>query len=54
MEPVVVDVFDAEALARAVLGAKPEIIIHQLTDLSENSGSGDEARRARPQRPHSR
>ncbi|MGB3581374.1 MAG: NAD(P)-dependent oxidoreductase [Roseiarcus sp.] len=35
VEPVVVDVFDAEALARAVLGAKPEIIIHQLTDLSE-------------------
>jgi nucleoside-diphosphate-sugar epimerase len=35
VEPVVVDVFDAEALAKAVLGAKPEIIIHQLTDLSE-------------------
>ena len=32
---MVVDVFDAEALAKAVLGAKPEIIIHQLTDLSE-------------------
>ncbi len=34
-EPVVVDVFDAEALARAVLEAKPEIVIHQLTDLAE-------------------
>ncbi len=34
-EPVVVDVFDAEALARAVLEAKPEIVIHQLTDLAD-------------------
>lgn len=33
--PVVVDVFDAEALATAVRDAKPEIVIHQLTDLSE-------------------
>lgn len=33
VEPVVVDVFDAEALARAVAAAKPEIVIHQLTDL---------------------
>ena len=32
-EPVVVDVFDAEALARAVVAAAPEAIIHQLTDL---------------------
>jgi nucleoside-diphosphate-sugar epimerase len=32
--PVVVDVFDAEALATAVLGARPEIVIHQLTDLA--------------------
>jgi nucleoside-diphosphate-sugar epimerase len=32
--PVVVDVFDAEALATAVLDAKPEIVIHQLTDLA--------------------
>jgi nucleoside-diphosphate-sugar epimerase len=32
--PVVVDVFDAEALAIAVLEAKPEIVIHQLTDLA--------------------
>lgn len=33
VEPVVVDVFDAAALARAVAAAKPEIVIHQLTDL---------------------
>jgi nucleoside-diphosphate-sugar epimerase len=32
--PVLVDVFDAEALAAAVLEARPEIVIHQLTDLS--------------------
>ena len=34
--PVLVDVFEAEALANAVFEAKPEIIIHQLTDLSED------------------
>ena len=33
VEPVVVDVFDAAALARAVAGARAEIVIHQLTDL---------------------
>jgi nucleoside-diphosphate-sugar epimerase len=32
-EPVVVDVFDAQALARAVKSAGPEVVIHQLTDL---------------------
>ena len=32
-EPVVVDVFDAAALARAVKDAKPDVVIHQLTDL---------------------
>ena len=30
---VVVDVFDADALKRAVMHAQPEIVIHQLTDL---------------------
>jgi nucleoside-diphosphate-sugar epimerase len=34
-EPVVVDVFDAEALAKAVLDASPDIVIHQLTDLAD-------------------
>jgi len=33
IEPVVVDVFDAPALTRAVADANPEIVIHQLTDL---------------------
>jgi nucleoside-diphosphate-sugar epimerase len=32
-EAVVVDVFDAAALARAVAVAAPDIVIHQLTDL---------------------
>jgi nucleoside-diphosphate-sugar epimerase len=33
--PVLVDVFEAEALANAVFDARPDIVIHQLTDLSE-------------------
>jgi nucleoside-diphosphate-sugar epimerase len=32
---VVVDVFDAAALARAVEAARPEVVIHQLTDLPD-------------------
>jgi nucleoside-diphosphate-sugar epimerase len=32
--PMLVDVFEAEALTAAVIQAKPEIVIHQLTDLS--------------------
>ncbi|MDE1993013.1 MAG: NAD(P)-dependent oxidoreductase [Rhizobiaceae bacterium] len=31
--PVVVDVFDADALTAALAEAKPDIVIHQLTDL---------------------
>ena len=33
VEPVIVDVFDAPALLRAVSAARPDIVIHQLTDL---------------------
>src|SRR5262245_42795544 len=33
VEPVVVDVFDAPALSRAVADARPDVVIHQLTDL---------------------
>ncbi len=33
---VVIDVFDAAALARAVKGADPDIVIHQLTDLPDS------------------
>lgn len=35
----VVDVFDAAALARAVAAARPEIVIHQLTDLPSAPGT---------------
>lgn len=33
-EAAVVDVFDAAELQRAVLAARPEVVIHQLTDLA--------------------
>ena len=33
VEPVVVDVFDGPALSRAVAAARPQVVIHQLTDL---------------------
>jgi nucleoside-diphosphate-sugar epimerase len=33
--PVVVDVFDAADLTQAVVVAKPEVVIHQLTDLPD-------------------
>ena len=32
-KPVVVDVFDAAALREAVVTARPDVVIHQLTDL---------------------
>jgi nucleoside-diphosphate-sugar epimerase len=38
-EPVVVDVFDADALARVVKDARPQAIIHQLTDLAFAPGT---------------
>src|SRR4051812_31837874 len=33
VEPAIVDVFDAPGLTRAVAAAKPDVVIHQLTDL---------------------
>jgi nucleoside-diphosphate-sugar epimerase len=33
--PVVIDVFDASALREAVVKVRPEIVIHQLTDLPQ-------------------
>lgn len=36
---VTVDVFDAEALAKAVAAARPQLIIHQLTDLASAPGT---------------
>jgi nucleoside-diphosphate-sugar epimerase len=38
-EPVVVDVFDADALTKAVQVARPQTIIHQLTDLAFAPGT---------------
>jgi uncharacterized protein YbjT (DUF2867 family) len=36
-EPVVCDVFDPEALKRAVAGAAVELVMHQLTDLPDEA-----------------
>jgi len=33
VEPVIIDVFETELLTRAVSAARPDIVIHQLTDL---------------------
>jgi nucleoside-diphosphate-sugar epimerase len=38
-KPVVVDVFDAMALMRAVQNAAPQVVIHQLTDLPSAPGT---------------
>ncbi|MGA8970861.1 MAG: NAD(P)-dependent oxidoreductase, partial [Pseudolabrys sp.] len=38
-EPVMVDVFDADALARAVRAAAPQAVIHELTDLAFAPGT---------------
>jgi nucleoside-diphosphate-sugar epimerase len=38
VEPVIVDVFDAEALSAAVIRSRSEVVIHQLTDLTMGSG----------------
>jgi nucleoside-diphosphate-sugar epimerase len=35
-EPAVCDVYDAEALRRAVAAAQPEVVLHELTDLPQN------------------
>jgi nucleoside-diphosphate-sugar epimerase len=37
--PAVVDVFDAGALTEAVGVARPEVVIHQLTDLASGPGT---------------
>jgi nucleoside-diphosphate-sugar epimerase len=48
--PVVVDVFDADAVTRAMASAEPNVVIHQLTDLPNAPGTpgyaaGQEANR---------
>src|SRR5690348_3129440 len=37
VEPVVVDVFDREALVAAVRAAAPQAVVHQLTDLPKEN-----------------
>jgi nucleoside-diphosphate-sugar epimerase len=37
-QPVVCDVFDADALMRAVSGFGPDVVFHQLTDLPDQAG----------------
>lgn len=34
--PIVADVFDAEPLARAVVDFRPDLVLHQLTDLPDD------------------
>jgi nucleoside-diphosphate-sugar epimerase len=48
--PAVVDVFDADAVARAMATAQPDVVMHQLTDLPSAPGTpgyaaGQEANR---------
>src|SRR2546421_7038812 len=38
-QPVVVDVFDAAALTKAVVAARSEVVVHQLTDLPNAPGT---------------
>jgi nucleoside-diphosphate-sugar epimerase len=50
-EPVIVDVFDADAVMRAVTAASPQVVIHQLTDLPAAPGTpGFEESRSRNSR----
>jgi nucleoside-diphosphate-sugar epimerase len=37
--PVVIDVLDTDALARAVAMARPDVVMHQLTDLTSAPGT---------------
>ena len=39
--PVVVDALDPDAVAQAVASAEPEVIVHQLTALSEQMSARD-------------
>jgi nucleoside-diphosphate-sugar epimerase len=48
--PVIVDVFDAQALLAAVVAARPDVVIHQLTDLSGSGVAPSDERVARTAR----
>lgn len=48
--PAIVDIFDSDAVMRAVAAARPDVVIHQLTDLPNAPGTpgyaaGQEANR---------
>src|SRR5690348_18443199 len=45
---VVADVFDADALKRAVVAARPDVVIHQLTDLPRVLGDEKQLAAAYP------
>ena len=49
-EPVVCDVFDADALRAAVSAFAPDLVMHQLTDLPDDASQIDDYGDA--QRPH--
>jgi nucleoside-diphosphate-sugar epimerase len=55
-DPVVCDVYDAEALREAVVAFGAEAVVHQLTDLPDDEGSipGFEAANARIRREGTR
>jgi nucleoside-diphosphate-sugar epimerase len=40
-DAAVADVYDVDALARAVQSAAPEVVMHQLTDLSDGNGESN-------------
>jgi len=42
-EPVLCDVYDADALRAAVVGFRPEAVMHQLTDLPDDAAKLPEA-----------
>lgn len=44
-EAAVADVYDAEAITRTVRNASPEVVLHQLTDLSGGSSEANAAMR---------
>jgi nucleoside-diphosphate-sugar epimerase len=44
-EPVVVDVYDRDVLIAAVRAARPDAVVHQLTDLSTRSSAANAALR---------
>jgi nucleoside-diphosphate-sugar epimerase len=50
VRPVIVDVYDAGALRSAAVAARPEVLIHQLTDLAGGFSPDDLARNARLRR----